>query len=462
MVPGARLPSQRELVRRFGASATTIAQALGHLSLQGLVETRPGAGTYRATPARETKVGDTSWQDAGLELTEGLEERPALARRFAASALSQTLAITSPEVVDLNGGYLHPTLQPAGLLANALTRVSRRPETWERPPAAGVPALRDWFARDIGAGLTRHEVLIAPGGQTALAITLRALTGPGDAVVIEAPTYPGTIAAAHAASLRTVPVPLDEHGLIPEHLDEALSRSQARVVVAQPLHQNPTGACMSPERQQQIRQIVRQHDAFLIEDDFARHLTHRGTWTAPPPLIDDDPDGTVIHIRSLTKVTSPNLRVAAIAARGPVLGRLQSALTIDTLLVPAVLQHTALDVVTAPGWRRALTTLQSELQQRCLLSITTLTDALGDRVLPHRPRGGYHLWMDLPDHRSGTDVARSALAAGVAVTPGQNYYAPGNDQRATIRISYVAAPTHHDLQASLTRLAHSLLTSEGR
>lgn len=53
------------------------------------------------------------------------------------------------------------------------------------------------------------------------------------------------------------------------------------------------------------------------------------------------------------------------------LGRLQAALTIDNLLVPAVLQHTALDVVTAPGWRRTLNVLQSELQHRCHLAATT-------------------------------------------------------------------------------------------
>lgn len=452
MAAGTRLPSQRELVRRFGASATTIAQALGQLSLRGLIETRPGSGTFRvATPA--PRVGDTSWQDAALELTEGLEERPGLSRRFAGSALSQVLSATSPDVVDLNGGYLHPTLQPAGLLAASLTRVSRRPEAWERPPAAGVAALRDWFAQDIGASLTRYDILITPGGQSALATTLRAVTGPGDAAVIEAPTYPGTIAAAQAASLRTVPVPLDQDGIIPEHLDEALTRSRAKIVIVQPLHQNPTGVTMSTQRQHQVLSVARDHNAFIVEDDFARHLTHQGTWSAPAPLIADDPDGTVIHVRSLTKVTSPNLRVAAIAARGPVLGRLQAALTIDSLLVPTVLQHTALEVVTASGWRRALAKLQTNLNQRRQHAIAAVVSTLGADAMPHQPRGGYHLWITLHDDRSGSEFARAALTAGVALTPGENYYAIGNDQRANLRISYVAAPTTHDVERAVQRLS---------
>lgn len=451
MTPGTRLPSQRELVRRFGSSATTIAQALAQLSLRGLVETRPGSGTFRSAAIR-AQARETSWQDAALELTEGLEERPGLVRRFTGSALSQVLTTSSPDVIDLNGGYLHPTLQPAGPFAASLTRVSRRPEAWERPPAAGVSALRDWFAQDIGAGLNRHDILVTPGGQSALATTLRAVTGPGDAVVVEAPTYPGTIAAAQAASLRTVPVPLDHEGIIPEHLGEALARSRARVVVVQPLHQNPTGVSMSRHRQQDVLAVARTHAAFVVEDDFARHLTHKGQWTAPAPMISEDPDGAVIHIRSLTKATSPNLRVAAIAARGPVLGRLQAALTVDSLLVPAVLQHTALEAVTAPGWRRALTALQTELGQRRQEAAAAVIDALGQDALPHQPHGGYHLWIALPHHTSGLEIARTALTSGVALTPGENYYAYGNDQRPNLRISYVAAPTTHEVTSAIQRL----------
>lgn len=447
-----KLPAQRELVRRFGASATTVAQALALLAQRGLVETRPGAGTFRSARPRPRTLGNISWQEAALEITEGLESSPGTARRFTAAGLASTLDTHGPDVVDLNGGYLHPSLQPVTLLGAALARVARRTEAWERPPAGGSPQLRDWFANDIGGGLSRSDILIAPGGQAALATTLRALTQPGDPVVLESPTYPGTIAASHAAGLRPVAGPLDDHGLIPEHLDDALARSRARVVVVQPLHQNPTGASMDRRRHALIRQIARDHNAFLVEDDFARHLTHADAPSIPPPMIADDPDGTVVHIRSLTKITSPNLRVAAIAARGPVANRLRAGLIIDTLLVPTALQQTALEVVTATGWRRTLGQLGTQLQHRRQIAVATLTRTGGPRRLAVHPHGGYHLWVGLPRHQDGASVARFALARGVAVTPGVNYYLPGDDHQPFLRLSYVAAPNTSDLETAIRRV----------
>lgn len=455
---GTRLPSQRELVRRFGASATTVAQALGQLRRDGVVETRPGAGTFTvAPPAATGSTGDTSWQDAALELTDALAGGQ---RRYDGSRLAVTMTARSAEVVDLNGGYLHPALQPLDLLRAATARAARRPDTWDRPPTTGLPELRDWFAGEIGGGLGRHDVLVCPAGQAALASTLRALAQPGDPVVVETPSYPGTTAAAAAAGLDPLPVPMDEDGLLPTYLDEALTRTRARVVVLQPTFQNPTGTVMPPERREQVRQIARRHQAFVVEDDFARGLVHADAPAPPPPMITDDPDGTVVHIRSLTKMTSPNLRVGAVAARGPVLARLRTALLVDTLFVPALLQHTALELVSAPGWERSRRQLSSRLTERAAVAEAAVRETLGAQALARRPSGGFHLWARLPEHLDPAAVAAEAMAHGVAVTPGLTYATGRGEPLPFVRLSLVAAPSAHDVGAGIRRLAPVVAAGE--
>lgn len=453
LAPGAKLPPQRALVTRYAASASTIAHALALLTQRGLVESRPGAGAFRAAPSVQSGGGDTSWQETALELTEHLEGTLPGGRSHWAAALNDTLTQPAADVVDLNGGYLHPNLRPSKLLTTALSRVAKRAYAWDRPPVGGTPDLRDWFAHAISPGLGLNDVLIAAGGQAALATTFRGITQPGDSIIVESPTYPGTLAAARAAGLRLVPLPMDEQGLLPEHLDEALTRSHARLVVVQPLHQNPTGVTMSPQRRTQIRQIAREHRAFVVEDDFARYLLHADAPAPPAPLIANDDEGVVIHIRSLTKPTSPNLRIAAIASHGPVTARLRDALTTDSLLVPAVLQHTALDVVTSPGWRHAQRDLARELHQRRHLAVTTLTHHFGPDAVHAHPAGGYHLWLTPPAPYDGASFARAASTAGTIITPGSNYYPLDHPDPSRVRISYVATANGAELERGLTRLA---------
>lgn len=447
---GARVATHRELVRRFAASGTTVSAALALLAQRGLIVSRPGAGTFRTAARTVARTGDMSWQESALAGASGEPSSPGTLRDFKAPALMGILSTSGPDIIDLNGGYLHPGLQPLSVLSTALSRAAKRPEAWDRPPAGGVPELRDWFAAEIGGGLGRHDILVCGAGQSALATALRALAQPGDPVILESPTYPGTIAAAHAAGLRIVPVPLDTNGLCPDHLDQALTRTRARIVIVQPLFQNPTGVSLSATRQAEIRAIARRHAAFVIEDDFARDMAHADT--VPPPMIFDDPDGTIVHIRSLTKVTSPNLRVGAIAARGPALARLRSAHVIDTLFVSAPLQLTALEVVTAAGWRRTLKVLGAALAHRCKVATDAVLATFGDHALAVRPRGGYHLWASLPAHLDEYQLVTAALAKGVAITPGANYYATDSSV-AHVRISYVAAPSASDVDNAIRRLA---------
>ncbi|MFE4467305.1 PLP-dependent aminotransferase family protein [Leifsonia sp. NPDC056824] len=449
---GTRLPSQRDLVTRYQASATTVAQALVILAHSGLVESRPGAGSFRAQHFPHERVGNYDWQETALNFSES-ESGIGVPRRLMGADLAGAMRDHGPDVVDLSSGYLHPNLQPLRLLTTAMSRVAKRRDVWERPAIGGVPALRDWFATEIGGGLGRGDVLIAPGGQAALATTVRALTQPGDPIIVESPTYPGIIAAAQAAALHPVPVPLDGDGMVPDALDEALSRTRARVVIVQPLHQNPTATTMTPDRQRQIRDIARQHSAFVIEDDFARMLTHADAPDQPAPLITEDPNGTVILLRSLTKCTSPNIRVAAIAARGAANQRIRAALMVDTLVVPAVLQYAVLELVRSPGWRGAQRDLRVHLRDRCQTAAGALARGLGSSALGVRPHGGYHLWVRLPPGMDSVTIAGRALARNVSVTAGAHYYLPGQENQPHLRISYVATPGIADVEEAAHRLA---------
>ncbi|MFC7244369.1 PLP-dependent aminotransferase family protein [Catellatospora aurea] len=439
--PGTRLPSVRELTARHQASPVTVAEAIRQLVAQNVIEARPGKGTFVAVPPDEPTVPDLSWQTVALG-----------ARPPGDEELQALLALPPAGAIPLVGGYLDADLQPAAALGAALTRAARQPAAWQRGPVEGRADLRAWFAREAGAGLRADDMVICAGGQAGLSTALRALSAPGDTVLVESPTYLGALAAARAAGLRVVPVPADADGVRPDQLAAAFARTGARLFYCQPLYANPHGATLAGHRRAEVAAAVRAAGAFLIEDDYARDLTIDGE--APPPLAADDPDGHVVYLRSLTKATAPGLRVAAIGARGPAGARLRAARLLDDFYVAGPLQQAALEFVTSPAWTRHRRALRSSLRDRRDALLSALRRHLPDLVPPTVPRGGLHLWTPLPDGTDDVALATAAATEGVIVFPGRPWYA-AEPPAPHLRLTYAAAPPAHHEEA-ITRLAHAL------
>ncbi|MFF1450891.1 PLP-dependent aminotransferase family protein [Streptomyces sp. NPDC058274] len=446
---GGKLPSSRALVERFRVSPVTVSRALAQLVAEGLVVTRPGSGAFRAEARTASPaIGDTAWQEVALSADATAEGVP---RTVDASGVLVSLAAPAPGVIEFNGGYLHPSLQPERAMGAALSRAGRRPGVWGRPPMEGLAELREWFARGIGGAISAAEILVTAGGQSALTTALRALAPPGAPVLVESPTYPGMLAIARSAGLRPVPVPVDPDGVKPALLADAFKATGARVFVCQPLFQNPTGAVLTPERRGEVLAIAQAAGAFVVEDDFVRRLVHEDAGPLPRPLAADDPDGVVVHVGSLTKATSPSFRVGALAARGPVLERLRAIQVVDTFFVPRPLQEAALELVGSPAWPRHLRSIATELKNRRDTMTAALRRHLPELALPHVPSGGYLLWLRLPDGTDESALVAAALRAGVAVAPGRPYFS-AEPPAGHVRLSFAAVAGTSEITEGVRRL----------
>ncbi|MGW4468568.1 aminotransferase-like domain-containing protein [Nonomuraea sp. NPDC004354] len=436
--PGDRLPSSRELMRRHGVSPVTVSRAIGQLAAEGRVVTRPGVGAFVAPrPARLTEISDMSWQTV------------ALGDRVIDDSGVTALLTTPPEdVIPLTGGYLNAAMRPDRQLSAAASRAVKRLNAWATPPLTGVPELRGWFARQAGGELTAGDALVVSGGQAALSHAFRALAAPGTTVLMETPTYPGAMAAARAAGLRTAAVPMDADGVLPDLLAEAFAVTGARVFYSQPTLHNPTGATLTDVRREQVLQVARAHNAFVVEDDYARYLTEH----APTPMIALDRYGTVVHISSLTKILAPSLRLAAVIARGPAAHRLRAGQLVESFFVARPLQETALEFVSSPAWPRHLTAVHAELATRRATLAAALAAALPEAE-PHLvPHGGLHLWVRLPPHVDEAALVEESRRNGVQVSPGRIYY-PTEPPGPRLRLTHSAAVHVAELTDGVRRLA---------
>ncbi len=445
-LPGERLPSVRALMHDLRVSPVTVQRALDQLARQGVLDTRPGRGTFVAVPAKapDEPASDLAWQSMALGPGRALT-----------AALGSLALAPSENATALNVGYLPEELRATSLLVVASARAVRRPGIWGRMPPEGLADLRAWFAAEAGGSYQPHEVTICPGTQAANAAAFRALASPGDPVLVESPTYLGAIAAARAAGLRLVPVPMDADGVRPDLLADAFKRTGARLFYCQPTHANPTGAVLSPSRRVAVLDAARAAGAFVVEDDWARDF-HFSPPPPPPPLAADDRDGHVVYVRSLTKSAAPGLRIGAICGRGAVLERLRAARLVDDFFVPGVLQETALQLVTAPSWPRHLRALRTALQQRRDGMVAALHRHFGPECLPTPPSGGLHLWVRLPDRVSDAEVVAAALTQGILASAGRDWF-PAEAPAPYLRLSFAAA-CPDTVDSPIARLAEIVRT----
>ncbi|MHC2997891.1 aminotransferase-like domain-containing protein [Microbacterium sp. HJ5] len=425
--PGARVPSNRELMARHGASPVTVQKAMRTLVALGLVDSRPGVGTF-VRGIRPPRPVDYAWQTSAL----GAAQSRLL-------GLPSAQRAPSPDAIALHAGYPDRELLPERLVRSAIARAARTDAAATRSPVAGAPDLQAWFAAELAsaapAGVTppaARDVLILSGSQSGLSSIFRALVGPGQPLLIESPTYWGAILAATQANVRLVPVASGPDGPDLDDVDRAFEQTGARAFYVQPTYANPTGAQWSAERGRAVLDIARRHGAFLVEDDWAHDLAID---TDPRPIAAFDDDGHVIYLRSLTKSVSPALRVAAVTARGPARERILADRAAESMYVSGLLQAASLDVVTQPAWRTHLRSVREQLRARRDVLVSSLAEHAPLAHLEHVPRGGLNLWLRLPGDTDVEGFVRACEGRGVIVADGAEWF-PAEASAPHIRLNY--------------------------
>lgn len=424
---GAQLPSTRSLVTRFEASPVTVQKALRTLAAQGVVESRPGVGTF-VRRARSARPHDFGWQTAALGSPQHRIPR-----------MSATLRTPPNDVIALHSGYPDRELLPERLLRAAFGRAARSEAVTNRPPAAGLPELQSWFASELGAltpdGLAApvaRDVVILPGSQSGLSTLFRTLVGAGRPLLIESPSYWGAMLAAAQVGVHLVPIPSGPNGPDPDDLDRAFTQTGARAFYAQPNFANPTGGQWSVKLGDTVLEIARKHGAFIIEDDWAHDL---GITSDPTPLASRDDNGHVVYLRSLTKSVSPTVRIAGLIARGPARDRILADAQAQAMYVSGVLQAVALDIVTQPAWRTHLRAMRGQLTTRRDLLIDALRKHAPSAHLEAVPRGALNLWLRLPNETNLHRLVQNCETQGVIVAAGDDWF-PAEPTGNYLRLNY--------------------------
>src|SRR5262245_28116025 len=213
---------------------------------------------------------------------------PAFAGRMAdmpPSAVREILKVAErPDILSFAGGLPAPELFPVDAIAaaHAETLLRHGASSLQYSTTEGYGPLRDWIAermRERGIPARADQLLITSGSQQGIDLAARVFLDPGDAVLVESPTYLAAIQAFAAYQVRLVPVPSDDDGMQVDHVAALIAEHQPKLIYLVPSFQNPQGTTLTQARRAQIAAIADEHGVVVLEDDPYGELSFAG----PPP-----------------------------------------------------------------------------------------------------------------------------------------------------------------------------------
>jgi 2-aminoadipate transaminase len=366
-------------------------------------------------------------------------------RGVRSSPVREILALTEqPGVISFAGGLPAPELfDTAGLrdafaaaLADDAAGRSLQYSTTEGDPALRAAVAARLTAR--GLPTAPDDLLITSGSQQALTLVATVLLEPGDAVLVEEPSYLAALQAFQLAGAEVVPVPCDGDGLDPDAAALLAARHRARLLYTVPTFQNPTGRTLPLERRTALVALAEHAGLWVVEDDPYGELRYGGT---PEPALAALPgaEAQVLSLSTLSKVAAPGLRIGWVRAPEP----LRRPLTVAKQA--ADLHSSTVDQAAAARWLATvdldahLAGLRRAYRARRDALLDGLAVALPPGSSHNRPDGGMFVWARLPDGWDAHGLLRPALERHVAFVPGAPFFA-GPPDPATLRLSFTAHP----------------------
>ncbi len=398
---------------------------------------------------------------------ENLEELVSARAKLLGPAVWAAATPDPRPVISFAGGLPDiPSLPGEILLRAARTVVDREQKealeyggTFGPHPLRAEIAARSSLIEGMPVGI--DQVLICSGSAHGIGVACEALLDPGDVVLVESPSFPGSMRTIRSFGAEQIAIPMDEAGLRVDALESALNRlrddgKRAKFIYCIPTHQNPAGSTLPLDRRERMVELAREHRTFILEDDAYGEL-----WfdEPPPPSLFALGNGDfAIKVSSFSKILATGLRMGWVMGPAAVVSRM-AAVRYDMgsspflgRIIAETIRNGDLDrhIVNLRGiYGRKLERMREALERYCR-----------DYCTYSVPGGGFFLWLKLAPGLSSRDVQVAANERGVIVGQGPQFFADSNaTNHVRLAFSYVAM---EDIEEGVHRLGDAMAEVAGR
>jgi GntR family transcriptional regulator / MocR family aminotransferase len=441
--PGAKLPSNRELAFTLGVSRTVVIEAYAELISKGIAVGKHGSGTYIGTPIQAANhapgypfhPNNHSPWISDLTKTHALSREQDLEKMLRLTSNKGLISFaeqSSPDIL-----WPIPDFQKAlkkVFASNGLEAVNQNPNNVNFLPLCET--ISQILASE-GISTQPENILITSGSQQGLSLVAQTLLHPGDAVLVETPTYYFAINLFHSMGVKMIGIPMDRDGMIMEHVENALAQQHPRLIFTMPTFHHPTGICMSSERRRKLVTLATQYNIPVLEDDFIGNIRLEGR--AEPALKALDRHGDVIYMGTFSKILMPGLRLGFLAAEKVVCDLIHSQKILADLGTSVLLQHALNEFITVGQYQIHLRRIRQEYRRRRDEMVNALHQYLPQETTWIPPKGGRYIWLKLPFGLSSDDLFPVAIEEQVSFIPGR-YFFPNDVDTTYLQLNFAANP----------------------
>ena len=406
-----------------------------------------------------SETGSQPAQHAGRSLDPHLSRYAARTAGMTASEIRALFAVASrPEVVSLAGGMPYLAALPLESLSAEVGQLLATDglTALQYGSAQGTVELREQICEVMALeGISAHpdDVVVTVGSQMGLDMVTRVFCDPGDVVLAEAPSYVGALGTFSAYQAQVVHVEMDDAGLVPEALRQALAAVQAsgrrvKFLYTIPNFQNPAGVTLSVQRRAEILEICAHHDVLVVEDNPYGLLGFDGQTY---PALRSIEAGNVVYLGSFSKTFAPGLRVGWVLAPHAVREKLVLAAESATLCPPAFTQAVVSRYLSQHDWKGQIKTYREAYRERRDATLSAMEQQLPAGCTWTKPEGGFYVWLTVPEGLDTKAMLPRAVTQRVAYVPGTAFYADSFGSR-QMRLSY-CFPTPERIKEGVRRLA---------
>ena len=371
--------------------------------------------------------------------------------------------VARPEVRSLAGGWPDPAVFPkkkvAALLAGLMEE--KGDQLLQYGSTEGVTELRALLAQrmtDEGlAGVGPDNILITHGSAQGMQLAAQVFINPGDLALVGLPTYFGGPGAVLARGGRPVGVPVDGEGMDTRALEEELEQrrkagERAKAVYVIPDFQNPTGTTLSLKRREHLMALAREHDLIVIEDTPYRDLIYEGQNL--PSLKALDQEERVVQLRSVSKILAPGLRLGWAVAEAGAIRRMAVAKQFVDAATNTPAQYLFLEYLKRGYLEEGIARNIEHYRAKRDFMLNCLERYFPGEVSWSRPRGGFFIFVRLPQGQDAAELFARAVEANVAFVIGRPFFVDGSGAE-TFRLSFSQAG-REDIEAALKILGRLL------